>query len=377
MTSFAFILGVVPLLIATGAGAELRQSLGTAFFDQRYTIGFWHWETANFPEQWHDRFAYLDEIWVDSGYVQKTLAAVAPIPVVNVRLPLHAPQPAGLTRAELGLPDDRFLFLFVFDMASGMERKNPLGLIRAFRLAFRPDEPVHLAIKVSRGEKHPAEFAALRRAADRAGVTLLDRLLPRGEVLALLADCDAYVSLHRSEGLGLPLIEAMYLGKPVVATGYGGVTDFLDDETGFVVRHRLVALEKSQGPYPVGAVWAEPDVEHAAALMRALANAPESAAARIAAARSRRMRRLPSESPCAGASKVSTEKPAATSGSTKAPSCAPRPSQPCTSSTVGPTPQRQHTTGVVAPAQRGERRWTSTVNRLPDARMVRSRSGRG
>ena len=107
----------------------------------------------------------------------------------------------------------------------------------------------------------------------------------------MLAACDAYVSLHRSEGLGLPLIEAMYLGKPVIATGYGGVTDFLDDTTGFVVRHRPAALATSQGPYPAGAVWAEPDVEHAAALMRALANAPESAAARVEAAR-RRVREL-------------------------------------------------------------------------------------
>ncbi len=67
----------------------------------------------------------------------------------------------------------------------------------------------------------------------------------------------------------------MYLGKPVIATGYGGVTDFLDDETGFVVNHRLATLQRSHGPYPAGAVWAEPDTAHAAALMRALADAPE------------------------------------------------------------------------------------------------------
>lgn len=95
------------------------------------------------------------------------------------------------------------------------------------------------------------------------------------------------MSLHRSESLGLPLIEAMVLDKPVIATGYAGVTDFLDDHTGYPVRYRLTTLETSHGPYPAGAVWAEPDVEHAAALMLALVNDPQSAAPRIEAARRR------------------------------------------------------------------------------------------
>jgi glycosyltransferase involved in cell wall biosynthesis len=111
--------------------------------------------------------------------------------------------------------------------------------------------------------------------------------MSRAEVNSLMAACDAYVSLHRSEGLGLPLIEAMYLGKPVIATGYGGVTDFFDDSTGWVVRHTMVALEEAQGPYPVGAVWADPDPDHAAELMLQIAAAPEAAAGKIEAARRR------------------------------------------------------------------------------------------
>jgi glycosyltransferase involved in cell wall biosynthesis len=98
-------------------------------------------------------------------------------------------------------------------------------------------------------------------------VTISTATVPRATVDSLLAGCDAFVSLHRSEGLGLPLIEAMQLGRPVVATGYGGCCDFLDETTGWVVQHSLVPLRQAYGPYPPGAVWAEPDVEHAAATM--------------------------------------------------------------------------------------------------------------
>ena len=168
------------------------------------------------------------------------------------------------------------------------ERKNPGGLLAAFARAAREGgRPVRLLIKVNHAEADPGYVDQLRRRAEGLPVTLVTGTLTREAVNGLTAACDAYVSLHRSEGLGLPLIEAMYLGKPVIATGYGGVTDFLDDETGLVVRHRLIALDSPQGPYPAGAVWAEPDVEHAAELMRALADAPDSAAPRIAAARRR------------------------------------------------------------------------------------------
>jgi glycosyltransferase involved in cell wall biosynthesis len=208
-----------------------------------------------------------------------------------------APAP-GAVREELGARPDDFLFCFAFDALSVPERKNPDGLLAAFARVARDARdagdgrrPVRLLIKVNHAEAEPDYLAELRRRAAGLPVTFLTSTLSRQALEGMLAACDAYVSLHRSEGLGLPLIEAMYLGKPVIATGYGGVTDFLDETTGFVVRHHPVALAASQGPYPAGAVWAEPDVEHAAALMRALADDPESAASRVEAAR-RRVREL-------------------------------------------------------------------------------------
>jgi len=230
----------------------------------------------------------VDEVWAPTRFCQEAYQGASPVEVRWMPPCVQPTEAVPADRAALGVKPDEFLFLFCFDVLSVPERKNPYGLLAAFAQAARgAGRPVRLLLKVNHAEAQPEYVADLRRRAEGLPVTVRVGTLRREALNGLTAACDAYVSLHRSEGLGLPLIEAMYLGKPVIATGYGGVTDFLDDGTGFVVRHRLTALEKPEGPYPAGAVWAEPDTEHAAALMRALANAPESAAPRIEAARQR------------------------------------------------------------------------------------------
>ena len=276
-------------LIMTGASDPLDEVYPRAGLHPRpgvYRVACWAWELDQFPRAVAERAGLADEVWVLSEFCAGAVRAALPDrPVLAMPPAVSTPPFEHRPRSDFGLPDDRFLFLFVFDMASGMERKNPLGLIRAFRAAFRPADPVHLAIKVSRGERHPAEFAALRRAAAAAGVTLLDRLLPRGEVLALLAACDAYVSLHRSEGFGFTMAEAMLLGKPTIATGYSGNLDFMTGDNSFLVNYERVVLDRDLPPYPRGGVWAEPSVGHAAELMRRVVARP--AEARAVAARGR------------------------------------------------------------------------------------------
>jgi glycosyltransferase involved in cell wall biosynthesis len=180
------------------------------------------------------------------------------------------------------VPPDAFLLLNAFDALSVPERKNPLGLIDAFGRACRQsDRRLHLLLKVSHSDSHPTLMAELTRAAADLPVTIVARHLSRRDVNGLLSAADAYLALHRSEGLGLPLIEAMYLGKPVIATGYGGVTDFLNDETGWVVRYGMTELEQAHGPYPQGAVWAAPDTDHAASLICRVSSEPEEVARRV------------------------------------------------------------------------------------------------
>lgn len=279
-----------PLLFHVNADmmANVQGRIPRSLCRGRHRIGYWFWELSHFPLGLAGAFQCVDEVWAPSRFCLEAFRVISPVEVRWMPPCVVPTAAAPADREALGVKPGEFLFFFAFDALSVPERKNPAGLLAAFARVARGDgRPVRLLIKVNHAETDPGYVGQLRRRAEGLPVTLLTGTLPREELDGITAACDAYVSLHRSEGLGLPLIEAMYLGKPVIATGYGGVTDFLDDDTGLVVRHRPVTLETPQGPYPAGAVWAEPDVDHAAALMRALADAPESAAARIAAARRR------------------------------------------------------------------------------------------
>jgi glycosyltransferase involved in cell wall biosynthesis len=163
-------------------------------------------------------------------------------------------------------------------MMSVMERKNPYGLIKAFRTAFPGGENVSLVLKTSFGDRHPALMYQLRTAAEAAGVTVIDAVFTQDETVSLIDMCDCYVSLHRSEGLGLTMAEAMLLGKPVIATSYSGNVDFMTSANSLLVDYELVRLEQDVPPYEAGCVWAEPSVEHAASLMRRVYENPAWAA---------------------------------------------------------------------------------------------------
>ncbi len=236
--------------------------------DGVYRVAVWWWELEEVPAEWHGRGRDVDEVWAPTRFIADALGVLGrPVyPMLPaVRLPAFDPLP----KAYFGLAPDRFTFLFVFDMNSRLPRKNPVALIRAFRQAFAPSEPVELAIKVSpQGAFYADWWRELRSAAREAGVTLVDRNLSRAELVALMNAADAYASLHRSEGFGLTMAEAMLLGKPTVATGYSGNLDFMTPENSYLVDFTRTTIEDDTPPYPKGCVWAEPSVEHAAALLR-------------------------------------------------------------------------------------------------------------
>jgi glycosyltransferase involved in cell wall biosynthesis len=233
-----------------------------------YRIAVWWWELEEVPAEWHGRGRDVDEVWAPTRFIAEALRVLGkPVyPMLPaVRLPGFEPRP----KADFGLSPDKFTFLFVFDMNSRLPRKNPISLIRAFRRAFRPDEPVELAIKVSpQTTYYPEWWGVLRAAAGEAGVTLIDRSLSRSDLLALMNAADAYASLHRSEGFGLTMAEAMLLGKPTIGTAYSGNLDFMTPENSYLVHYTRGRNEDDAPPYPKGCVWAEPSVEHAAELLR-------------------------------------------------------------------------------------------------------------
>ena len=136
----------------------------------------------------------------------------------------------------------------------------------------------------------PEHFAAFRdEIGDDPEIFLIDQTLSRAETLGLIAASDAVLSLHRSEGLGLLIAEAMILGKPVIASDYSATREFVTHETGLPVGYQLVPVREGEYPFAKGQVWAAPDVAHAAWLMRRLSDAPEGAE-RLVAQASRHVR---------------------------------------------------------------------------------------
>ena len=243
--------------------------LGTDFFKGRYNIGYWAWELLQFPTGWEFAFDYFDEIWTLSNYCAESITKVTPIPVIKFPPSIDIPKPT-LDRNALGLPKDKFIFLFMFDFHSTITRKNPVNLIKAFQQAFgQSNQDVLLVIKCSNGEHKPDHRAQVKAAAaDWQSIHFIEGHLRQEEVQALLNSCNCYVSLHRAEGFGLTMAEAMSYGKPVIATGYSSNMEFMNVGNSFPVKYKLVPNDQVEGPYSQGAVWADPDIDHAASLMQ-------------------------------------------------------------------------------------------------------------
>jgi len=237
---------------------------------EHFNIGFWHWELPDMLDEHLAGFRKLSEVWVPSAFVQDAVSKKSPIPVVRMPHAIRFSTSPGASRRRFNLPEDRFLFLMMYDFSSLQERKNPAAALEAFGRAF--DSGVArttLVVKTQNANYHPDDFAELQeRLSGRRDVVWINETLSRQDVYDLYAVCDAFVSLHRSEGWGLGPIEAMFLGKPVVATNWSGNVDFMRPDNSLPVNYRLVKIERDVGPYRTGQTWADPDVEHAAWLMR-------------------------------------------------------------------------------------------------------------
>lgn len=230
------------------------------------------WELSSLPDEWLGAFDLVDEVWAPTRFVQTTLLRKVSKPVFRMPLLLDFKVPQPVPRKAFGLPEGRFLFFFAFDFFSFVERKNPLAVVRAFKQAFgdgNGNDRVGLVLKTLNGHIVTRESAALRaELRDTPNITFVEGVLQREETLQLIDCCDAIVSLHRSEGLGLLVAEAMALGKPVISTDYSATTELVTARTGFPVDYRLVPVQDRHYPFHEGQVWAEPDVAHAAWLMR-------------------------------------------------------------------------------------------------------------
>lgn len=243
------------------------------------------WELPTLARPWVRALELMDVLVAFSGFVQSTFESQLPgSRILRADHPLQLPANIIPDRARCGLPPDGTAFVTSFEPASDPIRKNPLGCIDAFLRGVGDNTSAHLIVKINNPKSMNREHAALRRirsfASSHPRIQVIEESRTYEEVLRLYASCDAYVSLHRAEGLGLSLMESMALGKPVVATAWSGNTSFMDHSNSCLVSYRLVPADGSIGHYRRGklgrgARWAEPDVEEAAAWMRELARSPE------------------------------------------------------------------------------------------------------
>ena len=260
---------------------ENLSGFGLSQFEGRYNIGVFWWETSRACLAHRLGTDLLDEVWVATEYCKGIFQAITDKPVVVVRTPVpRIGDVAWATRSYFEIPDGKFTFIFTFDGASRFTRKNPVGALEAFERAFPGDDGVHFIVKTQNttflsaaDEKIYAEIRS--RARKDARITVIDESLSSNEVHGLIAVCDCYVALHRSEGFGFGMAEAMKLRVPVIATGYSGNADFTTEDTAWPVRFKQVPVRKGEFVYEEdGQEWADPDVDHAAQRMREVRTDP-------------------------------------------------------------------------------------------------------
>lgn len=239
-------------------------------------VGYWAWELEQVPPEWRRGYRYVHEIWGPSSFCANAFEEVANgRPSRVLMLPV-----AG--RREVTLPDWNaashrpFTVLVAFNMASSFARKNPLASIVAFKAAFADAPSARLILRATNADVYPEGLEAMKRAiGDSPNISLQTNLLSTADLDRLYANVDVYMALHRSEGFGLGIAEAMLRGLPTVATGWSGCTDFHDPEVGFPIEYDLVPARDAQGEYDhPELVWAEARTEHAAAALKRLAGDP-------------------------------------------------------------------------------------------------------
>ncbi|MFT4065274.1 glycosyltransferase family 4 protein [Paraburkholderia sp.] len=242
-----------------------------------HKIGAWPWELPHWPSAFGNVHQMVDEIWAQSRFVQSVYTRLGNTPVYHMPMAVEVPAPLEPKRERFGLPSNEFLFYLMFDGNSWLSRKNPLAGVQAFKHAFGKSSPgVGLIIKAMNvREDDPVWRAVLELVADDSRIHIVSERLSRQDSTDFMACCDAYISLHRSEGFGRVIAEAMALGQPVVATNFSGNVDFCEPDTAFLVDGELIPLRPGDYLFAEGQYWCDPDVSTAAEqLKRMIDDAP-------------------------------------------------------------------------------------------------------
>lgn len=245
----------------------LEQINNTKNLDGRYNIGYWVYETEDIPKKWESTYNYVNEIWTPSTYVTEAFKKVSPVPVYTIPYGIKVEKNKKLNRDYFDIPKNKFLYLIMYDPRSLAERKNPNAAIEAYLNAFKNNNDVCLVIVLNNADEH--ELSKLKdKLKEVKHYKLINKTLPKDELYSLISLCDVYVSLHRSEGFGLIMAEAMALGTVCIATNYSGNTEFMNKDNSCLVDYKMIEVDTStQSVYEKGNKWADANVEQASKYM--------------------------------------------------------------------------------------------------------------
>jgi glycosyltransferase involved in cell wall biosynthesis len=258
-------------------GAEMQYALPKieerqpGFLRRGYNVLAPAWELPRFPAEWAKEFNRFHEIWAPTAYVQGVLQRAVSVPIFRLRNACEPHAATNLDKSCFGIPEDSFAILNFFDLRSGTARKNPWAVIEAFRRLrkARPASNAYLVLKINYPAFDPKVVAKLAGevAQLRDHAILIDKIMTTNEIRNLVRCCDCFISLHRSEGFGRGPAEAMFFGKPAIATGWSGNMEYMNDKVAFPIRYTLQPVKEGEYPQHEDQVWAEADVAHAAEVL--------------------------------------------------------------------------------------------------------------
>lgn len=252
--------------VAADQLATVFASIDPRLTAESYRILRTYWELPQAPKEWAPPLSQINEMWVPNQFVHDAFKGIFSGPITIIPPCVVVKDADYPDRESLGMDEKRFYFLFSFDYFSSPHRKNPLGVLEAFQKAFPDrDHNVGLIIKSTGAETHHPDIKQKIRLAVEVDprIRVIDTTMSRREVLGLIRACDCYVSLHRAEGFGLGMVEAMTFGNVVIGTDFSGSRDFLSEETGFPVAYDMRPVEPHEYVWSEGQFWAEPRMESA------------------------------------------------------------------------------------------------------------------
>lgn len=246
--------------------------MGISNFKKTYNIGYWAWELEAIPAEWIKAIRYMNAIFTPSNFTTIAIKNYTRIPVLTVTHPVTRGATSSGMRARLDIPGQVFLVSNIFSFGSAMERKNPMGLIAAFTKVFSEADDAYLVLKANAGANTPEKQNLLQAIAAHPNIRLIDEHWSRADVLGLIESSDLYASLHRSEGFGLTIAEAMLLDTPTLVTAWSGNMDFCTEENSFLVGYKPIKVNSSHPEFQEfeNSTWADADIQQTTQLLKSI-----------------------------------------------------------------------------------------------------------